>query len=711
MLNLEMNFARLFLMIALCWSSSFALYSQETNNVFSSVETYSGNRAPLVGSKYMKLPVGAVVPGSWLNVYLQRQSEGLTGNLGKISAWLQKNDNAWLSPTGEGKWGWEEVPYWLKGYGNIGYILNDPAMIAETKIWIEGVLNSQREDGNFGPKSFSDGKQDFWANMIMLYCLQSYYEYSHDQRVINLMSRYFKYQLTLPDEKFLKGYWQKLRGGDNFYSVLWLYNLTGKKFLLELAEKIHRNTSDWSSRGNKLEDVLNPKSIRPGMEWPKWYGDQIDWHNVNHAQCFREPAEYYLLNHDEKYLKASYENFSIIREHFGQVPGGMYGSDENARPGYADPHQGVETCGLVEQMNSDETMLRITGDLFWADHAEDVAFNMYPAAVMPDFRSLHYITSPNMVLCDDKNHAPGISNEGPFLMMNPFSSRCCQHNHSQGWPYYVENLWLATPDNGAFAALYAASNARIKVGNGTEVSFTEKTNYPFEEKVQISLSMEKPTKFPLYLRIPGWCPKASVTVNGKPVETKIESGKALCINRNWEKDDKIEVNLPMSIHVRTWEKNHNSVSVNYGPLTFSLKIKEDYIKKSSDKTAISDSKWQEGADVEKWPSWEIHPGSDWNFGLVLDAKNPEKSFTIEKKAWPASNFPFTIDETPIILKVKARQIPEWTLDSNLLCGELKDSPVVSKQPEVEVELIPMGAARLRISAFPVIGTGADAHQW
>jgi hypothetical protein len=200
-------------------------------------------------------------------------------------------------------------------------------------------------------------------------------------------------------------------------------------------------------------------------------------------------------------------------------------------------------------------------------------------------------------------------------------------------------------------------------------------------------------------------------VNGKPVETKIESGKALCINRNWEKDDKIEVNLPMSIHVRTWEKNHNSVSVNYGPLTFSLKIKEDYIKKSSDKTAISDSKWQEGADVEKWPSWEIHPGSDWNFGLVLDAKNPEKSFTIEKKAWPASNFPFTIDETPIILKVKARQIPEWTLDSNLLCGELKDSPVVSKQPEVEVELIPMGAARLRISAFPVIGTGADAHQW
>lgn len=688
-----------------------AVLSQSRTGTFSAIAAYNGNRAPLVDSRYLKLPVGAVVPEGWLKVYLERQRDGLTGNLGKISAWLQKDDNAWLSASGEGKWGWEEVPYWLKGYGNIGYILNDPAMIAETKVWIEGVLKSQREDGNFGPKSFNDGKQDFWANMIMLYCLQSYYEYAHDERVINLMTRYFKFQLSVPDDKFLKSYWQKVRGGDNLYSVFWLYNHTGDKFLLELAEKIHRNTSDWTSRGNNLDNVKNYKAKREGTEWPAWYGDQIDWHNVNHAQCFREPAEYYLLNHNERFLKASYENFDIMREHFGQVPGGMFGSDENARPGYADPRQGTETCGLVEQMNSDETMLRITGDLFWADHAENVAFNMYPAAVMPDFKSLHYITSPNMVLCDDKNHAPGICNEGPFLMMNPFSSRCCQHNHSQGWPYYVENLWMATPDNGAFAALYAACNAKIKVGNGTEVSFSEQTNYPFEEKVQITLSMAKQVKFPLYLRIPGWCTAASVMVNGQPVDSKIESGKAVCVNRTWKKGDRIVVSLPMAIKVKTWEKNHNSVSVNYGPLTFSLKIKENYVKKSSDKTAISDSRWQAGADVEKWPSWEILPGSDWNYGLVLDPRHPEKSFKLERKSWPASNFPYTTDEAPIVIKAKARQIPEWKLDETLLCGELKDSPVVSSQPEVEVELIPMGAARLRISAFPVIGTGPDAHHW
>lgn len=98
--------------------------------------------------------------------------------------------------------------------------------------------------------------------------------------------------------------------------------------------------------------------------------------------------------------------------------------------GCIDPRQGTETCGFVEEMASDELMMRITGDPMWAEQCEDVAFNSYPAAVMPDFRALRYITSPNQVLSDAQNHNPGIDNGGPFLAMNPFSSRCCQHNHA-----------------------------------------------------------------------------------------------------------------------------------------------------------------------------------------------------------------------------------------------------------------------------------------
>ena len=692
-------------------------------------EHYVSNRAPLQPSVLIKLPVGAIKPEGWLLEYLNRQKKGLTGNLGKISAWLQKKDNAWLSKEGTGKWGWEEVPYWLKGYANIGYILNDREMIDEAKLWLEAAFESQRPDGFFGPgfawESYLDESQrseerfkkasqmiDFWPNMIMLYCLQSYYEYSGDERVIDLMTQYFKFQLSVPDERFLSKtkYWQRIRGGDNLHSVLWLYNRTGEDWLLELAEKVHRNTAPWSSRGHGRDAIGNRQEKREGTAWPQWYGDLIDWHNVNVAQAFRAPAQYYLLSGNQEDLQATYDNFEIIRKHFGQVPGGMFGSDENSRPGYDDPRQGVETCGMVEQMNSNEHLLRITGDIFWADHTEEVAFNSYPAATMPDFRGLRYITSPNMVLNDSENHHPGIDNPGPFLMMNPFSSRCCQHNHAQGWPYYAENLWMATPDNGLAAVIYSASTVKARVGDGAEVGISTTSHYPFEDNLQFTVDLERPVMFPLYFRIPGWAAGASLKINDEPVEVNPAPGKYIRIMRAWAGGDKILLHLPRALTVQTWEANHNSVSVNYGPLTFSLKIGENYVRKASDETAIGDSKWQEGVDKAAWPSFGIEPTTPWNYGLVLE-EDINKSFDVIMKTWPADNFPFTPEASPIELKARGRIIPQWKIDEYGLAGELQDSPVRSDRPLETVTLIPMGAARLRISAFPVIGEDENANDW
>ena len=690
---------------------------------------YISNRFPLQPNPLIKLPITAIKPQGWLLEYLNRQRNGLTGNLGKISAWLQKENNAWLSKDGKGDWGWEEVPYWLKGYANIGYILEDQEMINEAKTWIEGVINSQKPNGYFGPDfawesyiseedrsevilSEKTSIRDFWPNMIMLYCLQSYYEYSGDKRVIDLMTNYFKYQLDVPDEIFLSKakYWHRIRGGDNLHSVLWLYNHTGEEWLLELAEKVHQHTAPWSSRGHSMEEIGNHKEIREGMEWPDWYRELIDWHNVNVAQAFREPAQYFQISGNYEDLHASYENHKIIRKYFGQVPGGMFGADENARPGYDDPRQGVETCGMVEQMNSDEHLLRITGDIFWADHAEEVAFNTYPAAVAADFRSLRYITSPNMVLNDDKNHSPGIDNPGPFLMLNPFSSRCCQHNHAQGWPYFSENLWMATPDNGLAAVIYASSKVTAKVGNNTVVSIRNTTNYPFEDVMNFEISLPGKTEFPIYFRIPIWASKASATLNGESLDINTVPGKYVRISRVWENRDKVQLKLPMKLNIRTWQNNHNSISIDYGPLTFSLKIGEKYIRKDSDKTAVFDSKWQKGVNADEWPSFEIHPTTPWNYGLVLK-ENLQSTFEIFTRPWPEDNFPFTTESVPILLKAKAKRIPNWKIDEYGLSGELKDSPVQSNEPEESIELIPMGAARLRISAFPVIGRGAEATVW
>ena len=515
---------------------------------------YVSNQTPLMPQQFVKLPVGSISPEGWLLKQLELQRDGLNGHLGEISAWLQKEDNAWLK-TG-GKWGWEEVPYWLRGYGNLAYIMKDEAMLKETKFWIEGILKSQRKDGNFGPVQLNEGKQDFWPNMVVLWIVQSYYEYSNDVRVIDFMSKYCNYLLTVPDDDFLSSYWENSRGGDNLWSVVWLYNRTGDKNLLALADKIHRNTADWT----KSTQLPN-------------------WHNVNVAQCFREPATYFLFNKDSALLEASYNVQSLVRRTFGQVPGGMFGADENARIGFFDPRQGTETCGFVEQMASDEIMLLISGDPIWAENCEDVAFNSFPAALMPDYKALRYITSPNHVVSDSKNHNPGIDNSGPFLAMNPFSSRCCQHNHGFGWPYYAEHLIMATPDNGLAAVMYTACKTKGIVGsNSVEVTLHEQTNYPFEESIRFKVSTPSKVSFPLYLRIPSWCKNASISINGKIRNIQGASGSYACINREWKNNDVVELIVPMDFTVRQWQVNKNSVSVNYGPLTLSLKIEEVYKK-------------------------------------------------------------------------------------------------------------------------------------
>jgi DUF1680 family protein len=392
-----------------------------------------------------------------------------------------------------------------------------------------------------------------------------------------------------------------------------------------------------------------------------------------------------------------------MRLMYGQVPGGMYGADENARAGYSDPRQGAETCAVVEQMASDEIMMGITGDPSWADQCEDVAFNTLPAALTPDMRALRYITSPNMAISDGKNHAPSIQNDlRGMLSMSPFSCRCCQHNHGMGWPYFTEHLVMATTDGGLATMLYAANETKALVANQQEVTLTVDTNYPFEEQVRLTISTDKAVTFPLYLRIPGWAKGASVSLNGSAVGQPQE-GRYLRIERQWQNGDQLLLTFPMSVSTRVWAKNKGSVSIDYGPLTFSLKIDERYNRRDSRDHEIvqDDSHWQTGVDASLWPAYEIFADSPWNYALEVNEQNMPRQMSISRKSWPADDFPFTLENVPLEMKVTGRQIPSWGFDNTGMTSPLPTRFAPRSESSVQLTLVPMGAARLRICSFPM----------
>jgi hypothetical protein len=636
---------------------------------------YTGNRAPLSPSPFLKLPIGSITPQGWLRRQLELERDGMTGHLEEISKWCRFDGNAWSSPDGQGHSAWEELPYWLKGYGDLGYVLDDAGLIKESRKWIEAVLASQEQDGWFGPRTLKtslEGKPDLWPHMVMCNVLQSFFEYTSDPRVVPFLTRYFKWLNTQPGENFGAGYWPKIRFGDNIESIYWVYNRTGEPWLLDLAKKIHDHMARWDS----------------GV---------INWHNVNIAQGFREPGVYYQQGRLEKYLQAAENNYQAVMNAYGQFPGGGFGGDENCRPGYTDPRQGFETCGIVEFMHSFEMLLKISGNPVWADRCEELAFNLLPAALTPDSKGLHYLTCANQVQLDKGNKAPAIDNSGNMFAYSPFEVyRCCQHNVAHGWPYYAEELWLATADHGLCASLYCASEVSARVGAGSTVRISEQTDYPFNERITFSISTDRRVGFPLYLRVPKWCSGAQVSINGKPA--KVEAGPLnyFVLNRKWSNGDRVELELPMNLAVRSWAKNKNAVSVDRGPLTFSLRIGE---------------RWQSYGENKTWPEYEVFPTTAWNYGLVLDNADPAKCFEVVKSPGPLPSQPFTSETVPIELRVRARKIPAWQLDQFGLVGKLQSSPVKTDEPVETVRLIPMGAARLRITSFPVIGTGQNAHEW
>ena len=94
---------------------------------------YVGNREPLVPNPLLKLSIGAIEPRGWLGHQLELARDGMVGQLAELSRWCKPDDNAWLSPTGAGKHGWEELPYWLKGYGDLGYVLGDEEIMAAAR--------------------------------------------------------------------------------------------------------------------------------------------------------------------------------------------------------------------------------------------------------------------------------------------------------------------------------------------------------------------------------------------------------------------------------------------------------------------------------------------------------------------------------------------------------------------------------------------------
>jgi len=607
---------------------------------------------------------------------LELQRDGMTGHLDSIYELVCGDNNGWLGGTGDG---WERGPYWLDGLVPLAYILDDDNLKAKAQKWIEWCFENQRTDGYFGssdlpdnyhyiPGTQQDMREDWWPKMVMLKVLQQYYQATGDERVINLMTRYFKYQLAnLPKTPLGHWtYWAEQRGADNLAVVLWLYNITGDKFLLELGELLHKQTYDWTSifSGNVLRS-LNPMP---------------DLHCVNVAQGLKAPLIYYQLNPDPKYAYAVKQGLEALRDCHGFV-NGMYGGDEQLHGN--EPSQGSELCSAVEMMFSFESVVPITGDVFYADYIEKIAYNILPSQISDDFLTRQYFQQPNQVLVTMADRNFMNQARTGLVFGTTIGYPCCTCNMHQGWPKFVQNMWYATSDNGIAAMLYGESEVRATVNGGEEIAIIESTDYPFKEAVDFLMQLQKPVKFPFHLRIPLWCENAAIYINGEKQDVEVQNNVVI-LNRIWKDGDCVSLHMPMGLRTSRWAQN--SVGIERGPLVFGLKIEENWRK-------ISSSEYDD-------EYWEVLPGSNWNYALLRDDLNDHKfNITVSDNI---PEYPWNLQNAPIHIKTRGIMLPYWTIDNNSagkIPANAKDIPTAG--PVEEITLVPYGCTTLRISEFPV----------
>ena len=651
---------------------TFTSFSKEVRNPH-----YITNQAPLLAQPYTALPLGAIKPKGMLLKMLELQRDGLTGHLDSIYSLVCGNNNGWLGGTGDG---WERGPYWIDGLIPLAYILNDTELKAKAQKWIEWSIINQRKDGYFGPPLLPEGyiripgtqqgqREDWWPKMVMLKALQQYYTATQDERVINLMLRYFKYQQEMLP-KFPLGHWTfwgNRRGGDNLAVVYWLYNITKEKSLLDLAETIKQQTFDWTTiySGNAIRQ-LNPLP---------------DLHCVNVAQGLKEPIIYYQQQPEQKYLDAVKAGLSALKDCHGFV-NGMYGGDERLHGN--DPTQGSELCSAVEMMFSFENILPITGDVYYADYLEKVAYNVLPTQSTDDYSRKQYFQQANQVLITDEERNFFNDKNGRIVFGTTTGYPCCLANMHQGWPKFVQNLWYATSDNGIAALVYGPSEATAKVANGEEVTIVERTDYPFKENIQFTIQTNRNVKFPFHLRIPQWCKKPTIFINGKAVATKTNNN-IVVINREWSAGDVVEVNLAMDFRFSYWYEN--SLGIERGPLVYALKIEEEWREVT-----------KEGCDDT---FWEVLPKSSWNYA-ILKSEIENNNLKIETKDNIPAN-PWNLANVPITVKTKAKRLPIWQMErgsAGKIPSPSNPGRETEKQEE-EIVLIPYGCTTLRISQFPV----------
>jgi hypothetical protein len=640
-----------------------------------------GNLKVEYHGKFAELPFGSVKPRGWIKSWLQRQADGLTGHpenlaypydtcmyAGKIPPPPVKQPADW--------WPYEQAGYFVDGATRLNHLIDNPSAKIIPQANLKFILN------NSGPSKLGESTWG-WPNTVVGRALMAEYGATSNPKVEQVLQKFYQ-----GDHSFA------YRDGYIFEEALYLYGLSGNPRLLEIA-KLNYDRYFVSD----LRSFSQVDKIRGG--------NPLREHGVTAAEQLKLLPLMYCYTGDKEALELANLAYRKVESDSLMPDGGIVSQESMNTTAFNSLH---ETCDITDWSWSFGYMLMASGDAHWADRIEQMTFNALPGAVTKDFKQLQYFSSPNQVLAS--------STACSHIAMTRMSYRaahetqCCSGNVSRAMPNYVSRMWMRM-NGGLAATLFGPSEITTTV-SGQKLSIVQETDYPFREMISFEVKTEKPLNFPLALRIPEWCGDASVSVNGKDARLECKAGTFAIVDREFRDGDKIILRLPMQVQLKDWFAG-GAVSVERGPLVYSLKIDEKRVEIQRDSDFIRRVLKQN--NIQGYPAVEFYPQSEWRYGIEAAQKNaPEKFKAVES---PMTENPFLAEHAPVRIEINLRALPQWAADWQPVMEpppvDLKQSPKnpASLPGETEIQTVgasktltflPYGATHLRLTTLPVIKT-------
>ena len=637
-------------------------------------------------AKMEEAPITAIKPKGWLKRYLELQASGLTGHL--EAAGFPFNEISWNHfddldyQTGWAKY--EQTGYWADGMERLAELLGSRKLRAQVAESIDYVLENRDEDGYLGPKFMkkTDG-WNRWPHVVFFRTIMAKYSATGDRKYVDALVGHY---LGSPCD------FSTARDVLNVEQMVWLYFITGEKRLLELAEK------SWADYNAKTNDDNTAKAH---LSAKKAYA-----HGVTYNETAKLGAILYSATGKKDYLRPTLNAYKKIDRYQMLVDGVMCSNEFMLDNDYMRAH---ETCDVTDYEWAAGYVYMATGDGSWGDKIERAVFNAGIGSVDEKFRALQYFSCPNQLILDEHSNHNDFFKGGKWMTYRPNpGTECCPGNVNRFFPNYCARMWMTKKRSDVFAALYGASEYTLGTGE-SRVRITEETDYPFEDEIRFTLSMKKPRKLRFHVRIPGWCENPAITVNGEAVLIKNVKGFTV-IDREWNDGDKVVAYFPSEARICDYHGQGNFVEK--GPLVYTFGMKGDRCIDEKEEKSTKD-----------FPAYNIYPDKPWNKAIC------ESSTLTVNAAAPMSDEPWSVEGAPVTISVDAREVKGWklkhankvkvvhglyilpweTVEEN---GDYTFTPRFPSRGFMEknglgererIELVPYGAAKVRLTIFPKIG--------